>query len=99
MKRLALSMLVVSSLVGCGESAGQKTVDYELTCGEVRCPNADETSTFESGGAQNFTCTWECACYEGSCDRYVSLEFWAGEGFGECWSLESEYTDAGICDY
>jgi len=89
MKKLLL-LIVTLALAGCGTD-----VSYTMTCDVVDCDNPTDTTDFQSGNDQAFTCTWNCACYQGNCSKYVSLTFWSWDG--GCWALEEEYVSNGIC--
>jgi len=101
MNRLAL--LLVGVLAGTGVSCGgareaedppQEVVTWSVDGDTIRCPNADDTTSFTYGGYQTFDCVWLCATYKGEPSSYVSLGFrWTGS----TWVLESEYVSGGIC--
>ncbi len=90
MRAIALLALTTWAL-GCGGTP----VEYDLSCQSVRCDNADDTSNFQSGNSRAFTCTWDCADYNGDDRVYVSLTFWSWDG--GCWQLETAYVSSGIC--
>ena len=94
MLKIVALALCAAMLSACFEA---EPVDYTLSCSNVTCPNATDTSNFNSGGSYNFTCTWYCHEYGGFDAAYVSLSFWSWDG--GCWELDSEYVDpSGICN-
>jgi hypothetical protein len=88
-------VVVVVALLACGpDEPDQAVPQYSLAGGTVSCPNASDTSEFQSGGYHSFDCIWYCVTYKGQPSRYVDLTF---EWNGSSWFLASEYVSSGIC--
>lgn len=63
--------------------------DYIVSCDDVKCPTADDRTTFSSGGDRAVTCIWDCTDYNGEY-RYVDRTWWSWGG--ECFVEEDVFT-------
>lgn len=84
----------VAVAVGDGPGGVRTDLFEVIDCTRIRCDRPNDTSSFESGSFQSFTCVWNCIEFEGSADRYVSLTFVPSDG---CWELDQVFESFGVC--
>lgn len=90
---IVITLMVVGLLCVSCDLEEEITAKYTIDGRHIRCHNVTDTSNYQSGDYQSYTCVWHCATYKGKKKRYVSLTFrW--EGY---WYLQSEYISSGIC--
>jgi len=70
--RVVLVLSIALSVASCDFD---NPVEYELSCSNIDCPNADDTSSFSSGNDRAFSCIWHCADWKGDSGVYVDLTF------------------------
>lgn len=81
----------------CRQQAGENELWYQVDKGFVCCAPDDMEYVFYLE-YQLVRCMWYCISYGKEEDIYVSLQFVSAYE-GESWSLQSEYTNVGICWY
>jgi hypothetical protein len=90
MKRL-VGILIILSCGSCGtpNDTDISTDLYSLSCVEVTCQGANETTMPDD---KTFVCSWECTEYNGA-ESSVTVTFKVDCG---CWTLaKEEVTDCG----
>ena len=100
-----LIALSLALLAGCGE--GGTSTNNDTVVKDVMfsvnpdtgpsCPNADDSSSFESDDYRSITCTWRCANYKGQSRVYVSIDFVASNSTNQKWGVDNEFISSGIC--
>ena len=96
MKWLVMCMVATAGFVATGCDVIEQEVDYILTCDEVMCPDANETTEYTTNGATGFACAWSCGDYEGAVGVSVNLTFAVGDD--GCLELASQEIATGFCE-